>query len=189
MKLKNRTQSFWWVTEKIRSWQPVQPRITQAPAQPECCAEFIPALRRSQPDRAVCYQRHAGRPACLLTVSNVPAPRGAIYAAAALSPPSAAQHTVCNTPTAHGAAQVVFLSKTRSYRNAVFFQERDRTSVSTQSTLPRYTGRLFIAMSNLGVVFWFSFLFWVFFWWAAFYFCAVEIHVPPKPICNCPHST
>lgn len=28
-----------------------------------------------------------------------------------------------------------------------------------------------------------------FFWWAAFYFCAIEFHVPPKAICNCPQSS
>lgn len=47
-----------------------------------------------------------------------------------------------------------FLSRTWSYRAAVSFQERDTTAVSTRSSLPGYTGRLFIAVSSLDVVFW-----------------------------------
>lgn len=78
------------------------------------------------------------------------------------------------------AKMLVFLSKTWSYRNAACFQECERTAVSTQSALPRYTGKLFIAYVQP--------CFLLFFppWWSAFHFSAIEIHVPPEPTCSCP---
>lgn len=64
-----------------------------------------------------------------------------------------------------------------SCREAAFLQQCDRAAVSTLSTLPRYTGRLFIASVQPSLVFCFVLCSW----WAA-----IEIHGPPKPICNCP---
>lgn len=105
---------------------------------------------------------------------------------------SSTEPPVCqHSPAAHGAARVTFLPKTSGYRNAVFLQERDRTAVSTQSSLPRYTGRLFIARANLEVVFCFHFwfVFFVLFGGQLFISVALKICVPPKPVCSCPHST
>lgn len=105
---------------------------------------------------------------------------------------SQTESLVCqHSPAGHGAARVTFLPKTSSYRNAVFLQEHDRTAVSTQSSLPRYTGRLFIATSNLEVAFCFHFWFalLVFFGGQLFISVAFKIRVPPKPVCSCPHST
>lgn len=72
---------------------------------------------------------------------------------------------------------MLLTARSCSCREAAFFQQYDRAAVSTLSTLPRYTGRLFIAHVQPLVVFCFGLRSW----WAA-----IEIHVPPKPVCNCP---
>lgn len=177
------------------------PRSRRQPAQPERCSEFIAprlvptgpgchsALLHSQAEHASRYNHHSGRPARFLTIACFLAPRRAIYPAPSLPPKGAMQHTrVLTGQQLTGSLGGISVQNLKLQKCCFLSGVRQNSCKHTEYPAKIHRKIIYSYVQPWGV-----FLFLVgclgFFWWAAFYFCTVEIHVPPKPICNCPHST